>query len=100
MGGDTTYLDRLLMPSYVSVSGKGVVRDRATIEQLAAAYAKKNPTPVAAMKSDTESTYEIEGAAAVVKHYSPSNHERSVDVFVYKDGAWYAVYSQHTTIAQ
>src|SRR5438309_384385 len=54
--GDGAYLEKLLTEDYVSVSGKGVARDRKTIVQLAESYAKKNPgaETVSALSPETE----------------------------------------------
>jgi Domain of unknown function (DUF4440) len=103
--GDGAYLEKLLTEDYVSVSGKGVARDRKTIVQLAESYAKKNPTAemVTALSPGTE--VKVNGTTAIVTSLgvmtTPSGplHSRSVDVFFYANGRWHAWYSQHTDVA-
>src|SRR5205807_8804887 len=100
--GDGAYLEKLLTDDYVSVSGKGVVRDRKTIVQLAESYAKKNPgtETVSALSPETE--VKVNGATAIVTSLGVMTttagplHSRSVDVFFYANGRWHAWYSQHT----
>lgn len=88
--GDTAFLTRLLAPNYVSISTKGVVRDRAAIVGLAVAMSKKNLGSFPAQTLQVE----VRGESAIVT--SSDGGQRSVDVFYFSDGAWHAWYSQHT----
>lgn len=91
MRGETAYLNDLLADDYVSVNGSGVVRTKADIIEMSRKYAASNP---GSMPDLPPSPVSIIGDAAIVQHDNPS--ERSVDVFYYRDGRWYAWYSQHT----
>jgi hypothetical protein len=101
MHGGTDYLQCLLTSDYVSVSAKGVPRDRATIVAMAEKNKGKN-TPIPSLP---ESNIQIYGNTAVVRSDSPAAPDRkypamySSDVFAFQDGAWHAVYSQHTVKA-
>jgi uncharacterized protein DUF4440 len=98
--GGTEYLECLLVPDYVSVSGKGVARDRAAIIEMARKNAGKN-TP---MPNLPPPNVQIYGNTAVVESHSAADPDGkypamySSDVFAFQDGAWQAVYSQHTNI--
>ena len=96
--GGTDYLQCLLTPDYVSVSAKGVPRDRAAI----VAMAEKNKGKNTPMPSLPESNIQIYGNTAVVRSDSPADANGkypamySSDIFAFQDGVWHAVYSQHT----
>lgn len=98
--GGTPYLECLLAPDYVSVSGKGVARDRATI----IGFAKKNEGKTTPLPNPTEPKIQIYGNTAVVQAQVAADPNGkypamySSDVFSFQDGAWHAVYSQHTNI--
>ena len=100
--GDGVYLEKLLTEDYLSVSGKGVARDRKTIVQLAEGYAKKNPTAETVTALSPETEVRVNGTTAIVTSLgvmtTPAGviHSRSVDVFFYANGHWHAWYSQHT----
>lgn len=99
--GGTEYLGCLLTPDYVSVSAKGVARDRATI----IGFAEKNKGKNDPLPSPATPTIEIYGNTAVVRSDSPAAPDGkypamySSDIFAFQDGAWHAVYSQHTAKA-
>jgi Domain of unknown function (DUF4440) len=102
--GDVAYVDNLLLPDYRSVSADGSVHDKAAI----LANAKKNiGSPDHAAKVAKWLADHPLGTAAVVhgdtaivtfylKQLGPENGIRASDIFVYRDGEWHAVYSQHT----
>lgn len=96
--GGTDYLQCLLTPDYVSVSAKGVPRDRTAIIGFAEKNKGKN-TPVPSLP---DPTIQIYGNTAVVRSDSPAAADGkypamySSDIFAFQDGAWHAVYSQHT----
>jgi len=96
--GGTDYLQCLLTQDYVSVSAKGVPRDRMAI----IGFAEKNKGKDTPMPSLPEPTIEIYGNTAVVRSDSPAAPDGkypamySSDIFAFQDGAWHAVYSQHT----
>jgi hypothetical protein len=95
VSGDAATLSALLDKDYVSVGTAGKPRPKAEIIGLATAYAKAHPgehaTPMAAT-----STIRVIGDAAVVQHRGAGDN--SVDVFYFRDGHWYAWYSQHTKV--
>ena len=91
MRGETAYLNDLLAEDYISVNGSGAVRTKADIIEMSRKYAANNQGP---MPDLPPSPVSIIGDAAIVQHDNQS--ERSVDVFYYRDGRWYAWYSQHT----
>lgn len=106
MTGDTEWLDQMLLPEYRSVNNDGTVHakaailtgaakrkgtDVATAKQSFADYQKQHPYGTAvAMHGDT----------AVITFYDPAlgpqKGVKSSDIFVYLDGHWHAMYSQHT----
>lgn len=106
--GDTAWLDQMLLPEYRSVGNTGVAHpkadivagaakrkgtDLATAEQKMAAYEKEHPYG---------SSVVIHGNTAVVSFYDPTlgpqKGVKSSDIFVYVDGRWHAMYSQHTAV--
>lgn len=88
---DTAALRRLLLPEYRTVGENGVH----TRDQLIAAVLKRGghavepPYPVP--------TIEIHGNTALSKFTVPDS-SYSVDVLVYENGGWHAMYSQHTYV--
>ena len=102
--GDVAYVDSLLLPDYRSVSADGSVHNKAAI--LANAknnlgspdHAAKVAKWQAAHPMDTAAV--IQGDTAIVTfHLKPLGPEKGImssDVFVYRDGEWHAIYSQHT----
>ena len=104
MRGDADFVDWLLLPGYRSIGHDGKATDKATIvtgtrdpEKVkayaakAAAYRAKWPShPEVAMYGDTAvlawTTTDPQTATPV----------RSCDIFVYRDGHWHAIYSQHS----
>jgi hypothetical protein len=104
VGGDTAYLEDLLLPEYRSVGADGVAHPKSAI----VAHAAKN------RGSDTErrtveawikahpsgKSVVIHGDTAILSFYDPAlgatNGVRSSDIFVRIDGRWHALYSQHS----
>ncbi len=103
--GDVAYVDNLLLPDYRSVNADGSVHDKAAIlantkHNLGSAeHAEKVAKWLAAHPMDTGVV--MQGDTAIVTfHLKPSAPEKGVmssDIFVYRDGQWHAIYSQHTT---
>ena len=103
--GDVAYVDNLLLPNYRSVNADGSVHDKAAI----VASAKKNVSSpehaakVAKWKAahPTGTGVVLQGDTAIVTFYlkplGPEKGIMSSDIFVYRDGQWHAIYSQHTT---
>jgi hypothetical protein len=104
--GDVAYVAQLLLPRYESVNADGVAHPRSAI----LANAKKNGesdkmarTVAMYMKLHPYGTLvRIEGDTGIVTFYSlkggPQKGVMSSDIFVYLDGEWHAVYSQHTAV--
>ena len=106
--GGTEYLECLLTSDYVSVSAKGVPRDKATIVSGAQKNAQQNKGKNDA-KSKTlpdlpEPKIQLYGNTAVVQSSLAADPNGkypamySSDVFAFQDGAWHAIYSQHTPV--
>jgi hypothetical protein len=103
--GDTAYIDNLLLPDYRSVNADGSVHDKAAI----VASAKKNVSSPehAAKVAKWKAAHPmgtgvvLQGDTAIVTFYlkplGPEKGIMSSDIFVYRDGQWHAIYSQHTT---
>jgi hypothetical protein len=102
--GDVAYVDNLLLPGYRSVSADGSVHDKAAIlantkNNIGSPdHAAKVAKWQAAHPMDTAAV--IQGDTAVVTfHLKPLGPEKGImssDIFVYRDGQWHAIYSQHT----
>jgi hypothetical protein len=102
--GDIAYINALLLPEYRSISSDGSTDDKATI----VARARKNAyTTEGAAKAETWYTahpylpvVEINGDVAVLTFILQKGVDpkpvMSCDIFVYRDGHWRALYSQHT----
>lgn len=102
--GDTAYVDNLLLPEYRSVNADGSVHDKAAI----LASTQKNAGSTARSVADEKwlaahpmgTTALIQGDTAIVTFYlkplGPQKGIMSSDIFVYRDGQWHAIYSQHT----
>ena len=97
VSGDTATLEALLDASYVSTGTSGKPRTKAEIVALASAYAKAHPNEHGKPLPAT-STIRVIGNAAVVQHHNAA--DTSVDVFYFRDGHWFAWYSQHTKTAE
>jgi hypothetical protein len=95
--GDAATLEALLDADYVSTGATGKPRSKAEIVALAGTYAKAHPGEHAKPLPAT-STIRVIGDAAVVQHHNAG--DTSVDVFYFRNGRWYAWYSQHTKLAE
>jgi len=104
LGGDTAWLDDMLLPEYRSVGADGAVHPKATIMAHAA---KNRGSDIERRKvEDWLKTHPsgkavvIHGDIAILSFYDPAkgaaSDVRSSDVFVYVDGRWHALYSQHS----
>jgi hypothetical protein len=104
LGGDTAWLDAMLLPDYRSVGADGVVHPKSTIMAHAAknrgsdeerrkveAWLKAHPSGKAVV---------VHGDTAILSFYDlakgAASDVRSSDIFVYVDGRWHALYSQHS----
>jgi hypothetical protein len=110
MMGDTAYLQQMLLPEYRSVDadGKAYSKDR-----LVAGAAKRSGTGLAVAKSKIEAyrkahpygtSVVMQGDTAILSFYDPARGAQqgveSSDVFVYVNGRWHALYSQHGDVGK
>jgi hypothetical protein len=103
--GDTAYIDALLLPEYRSVSPDGSTHDKAAI--LASARKNVNSSERAAAAAKWKAAHpsitsvQMAGDTAILTFILDKPDEKkpilSCDVFVYRDGHWHAIYSQHTS---
>lgn len=104
LGGDTAWLDRMLLPDYRSVDAKGVAHSKAAIVAHAA---KNRGSDVERRKVEAwikahpyGQSVVIRGDTAIISFYDPKlgpqEGVRSSDILVYEDGHWHALYSQHS----
>ncbi|HWU77763.1 MAG TPA: nuclear transport factor 2 family protein [Rhodanobacter sp.] len=104
LGGDTAWLDHMLLPEYRSVGADGAVHPKAALM----AHAAKNRgndherhEVEAWLKTHKSGTsVVIHGDIAILTFYDPApgaaKDVRSSDIFVYSNGGWHALYSQHS----
>jgi hypothetical protein len=100
VGGDTAWLDTMLMPDYRTVGADGKVGDKAAILRSATknrgsdkmrkqvdAWQKAHPTRQSVV---------LHGDVAILSFSNPATGRiLSSDTFIYRDGGWHALYSQH-----
>ena len=98
---NTNYIDALLLPEYRSISSDGSVHDKAAI----LAGARKNAPERAAAVDKWRAAHPhvtsvlITGDTAVLTFALDKPGPKlvmSCDIFVYQDGRWRALYSQHS----
>jgi len=102
--GDIAYIDALLLPEYRSVNVDGSFKDKAAI--LASVKKNVGSTKRAAAYEAWYATHpylmsvEINGDTAVLTFTlnKPDTPKlvMSCDIFVYREGHWHGLYSQHT----
>jgi len=102
--GDVAFLDALLLPEYRSISSDGSTHDKAAI--LASARKNSNSAERAAASAKWlaahphVSSVQITGDTAIRTSTldAPDATKRvmSCDIYVYREGHWRALYSQHT----
>ncbi|MHB1058486.1 MAG: nuclear transport factor 2 family protein [Rhodanobacter sp.] len=104
LDGDTAWLDGMLLPGYRSVGADGAVHTKAAI----VAHAAKNRGNVEERRKveawlkahPSGKSVVIQGNTAILSFYDPAkgtaSDVRSSDIFVYVDGRWHALYSQHS----
>ena len=102
--GDTEYVDALLLPEYRSISSDGKTYGKSAI--LAHTARDKNNGEGAAKAEQWRASHpyrtsvEINGNVAILSFARDNAPDpkpvMSCDIFVYRDGRWRALYSQHT----
>lgn len=108
LGGDTAYLDDLLLPEYRSVGVDGVAHPKAAIMAHAAknrgSDEERNKVEAWLKTHPSGKSVVIHGDTAILSFYDPAlgvaKGVRSSDIFVYVDGHWHALYSQHSAAAK
>jgi len=102
--GDDAWLEQMLLPEFRSITPEGVAHPKAAI----VAGAKKNRGSDATRLADEAyrkahpygTSVVLQGDLAIVSFYDPvlgaQKGVRSSDIFVYRDGHWHAIYSQHS----
>ena len=102
--GDTKYVDALLLPEYRSISSDGSAHGKAAI---LAHTAKGGNNREGAAKAEQwraahphRTSVEMNGDVAILTFALDKGVDpepvMSCDIFVYRDGRWRALYSQHT----
>lgn len=100
--GDVSYIDRLLLPEYRSINVDGSIHDK---QAIMASASKSSPERVAKIRAwdaahPQKTSVVIVGDTAVLTFAldrpGGTLPIMSCDVFVYRDGRWRALYSQHT----
>jgi hypothetical protein len=100
--GDVAYIDRLLLPEYRSINVDGSIHDK---QAILTGAAKTSPERTAKIRAwiaahPEKMSVVIVGDTAVLTfaldHPGAPLPILSCDVFVYRDGHWRALYSQHT----
>jgi hypothetical protein len=106
--GDTKYVDALLLPEYRSISSDGSTHGKAAI---LAHTAKGGNNGEGAAKAEQwraahphRTSVEMNGDVAILSFALNKGVDpepvMSCDIFVYRDGRWRALYSQHTEAAK
>lgn len=101
---DVAYVDNLLLPNYRSVSVDGTVHDKAAILAHMQTNTSVADRTAAVEKWRAAHPYEttalIAGDIAILTFHlrgqAPEKGILSSDIFLYRDGEWHAIYSQHT----
>ncbi len=104
--GDVGWLDKMLLPEYRSVGAGGSTSSKEKILQSARRngrsdamaryvqqYLKRHPSAAKVT---------LRGDTAILNFYAQKlglqNGITSCDIFMYIDGRWHAIYSQHTSV--
>lgn len=103
VSGDTTWLDRMLMPDYRSISADGKTLDKKALLAHAAKNrgSDKMRKQVDAWRKShpTKESVVIHSDVAILSFSNPKTGQvRSSDIFVYRNGGWHALYSQHSKV--
>ena len=102
--GDADFVDRLLMPDYRSVGPTGTATPKAAIVE--GARSRSGSPMAAATIAEWKAAHPLRGDVALYGDTAvltwistkPAAGEpiSSCDIFVYRDGHWHAIYSQHS----
>ncbi|MFC5527560.1 nuclear transport factor 2 family protein [Rhodanobacter ginsengisoli] len=105
LGGDTAWLDQMLLPEYRSVGADGKAHPKAAIlasaEKNRHSDRKRHEVEAWLKAHPSGQSVVIHGDTAILSFYDPAlgpqQGVRSSDIFVYVDGRWHALYSQHSS---
>jgi len=108
LAGDTAFLEHFLLTGYRSVGPDGHAADKT---KIVAGAAKRSSHSLAQADSEIadyrkqhpyDTKVVIEGDVAVISFSDPALGKdlgvKSSDILVYQDGAWHALYSQHSQV--
>jgi hypothetical protein len=104
LDGDSAWLDAMLLPEYRSVGADGTVHTKAALLAHAAKNrgndAERRKVEAWLKAHPSRQTVVIRGDTAILTFYDPKlgarDGVRASDVFVYENGRWHALYSQHS----
>ena len=104
LDGDNAWLDAMLLPEYRSVGADGTVHTKAALLAHAAKNrgndAERREVEAWLKAHPSRQTVVIRGDTAILTFHDPKlgpqSGLRSADVFVYENGRWHALYSQHS----
>lgn len=105
--GNGDYLDELILPEYLSVNADGTATSKAQIVARSRGRTKEELARlnerVAAWKAahPVRADVTIAGDTAILRWIKSDSTGRALvsssDIFLYRDGRWHAIYSQHTS---
>jgi hypothetical protein len=101
MRGNTDYLECLLVPDFITVTPHST-RDRAWELE----HARQNRGSITAIPHFSGTVFQIEGSTGIARLYKAASADGQhpatylADVFTFQNGAWRAVYSQHTFVEE
>jgi hypothetical protein len=108
LAGDTAFLEHFLLTDYRSVGPDGHAADKAKIVAGAAKRSSHSLAQADAEIADYRKQHPydtkivIEGDVAVISFSDPTLGKemgvKSSDILVWRDGAWHALYSQHSQV--
>lgn len=100
LDGDNAYLDQLLLPQYRTVDADGVAHPKSAVARKPASDKERRTTEAWLKAHPSGKTVVMHGDVAILSFYNPAlgpqRGVRSSDIFVYVDGRWHALYSQHS----
>jgi hypothetical protein len=103
LSGNTAYVDALLLPEYRSISADGSIHDKAAILDSTRKASAERAAKINAWMTQhpMRKSVTMEGDTAILTFTldkgDATKPVMSSDIFVYRDGRWRALYSQHTT---
>ena len=107
VGGDVAFLDRLLLPEYVSIGTDGKVTPKSRIVANAGSRTPEARAKLQAVVTEWKAKHPSRPQVTIVGNTAvltwvldrPATEApvSSCDIFVYRAGGWHAIYSQHST---